>query len=96
MKEPDIHVVASLFTQHSNTEQAHVRLSRQEVRSATHSIPEIRFEDHDLTSFSGLVILQALSNGLQLRKLLQDCVRHLSNSASYAASTMLLPQISPT
>lgn len=67
-----------------------MRLSRQEVRSATHALPEIRFEDHDLTSFSGLVILQALSNGLQLRKMLQDCVRHLSSSASYGASTMLL------
>lgn len=90
MKEPDFRVVASLFIQHSNTEQAQVRLSRQDVRSATHIIPEIRFEDQELTSFSGLVILQALSNGLQLRKMLQDCVRHLSNSASYAASTMLL------
>ena len=49
-----------------------MRVSRQEVRSSTHGLPEIRFEDHDLTSFSGLVILQALSNGLQLRKLLQD------------------------
>jgi hypothetical protein len=27
---------------------------------------------------------------MQLRKLLQDCVRHLSNSVSYGASTMLL------
>lgn len=67
-----------------------MRLSRKHVRSATHTIPEIRFEDQDLTSFSGLVILQALSNGLQLRKMLQGCVRHLSNSASYTASTMLL------
>ena len=67
-----------------------MKVSRQDVRSATHSLPEIRFEDQDLTSFSGLVILQALSNGMQLRKLLQDCVRHLSNSVSYRASTMLL------
>ncbi|MCB9870971.1 MAG: IS1380 family transposase [Planctomycetes bacterium] len=90
MKEPDIHVVASLLSQPINTKQAHVRLSREEVRSATHTLPEIRFEEHDLTSFSGLVILQALSNGLQLRKMLQDCVRHLSRSVSYGASTMLL------
>ena len=67
-----------------------MRLSRQAVRSSTHSVPEIRFEDQDLTSFSGLVILQALSNSMQLRKLLQNCVRHLSNSVSYGASTMLL------
>ena len=67
-----------------------MRLSRQRVRSSTHALPEIRFEDQDLTSFSGLVILQALSNGLQLRKMLQECVRHLSKSTSYGASTMLL------
>ena len=67
-----------------------MRLSRQQVRSATHALPEIRFEDHDLTSFSGLVILHALSNGLDLRRMLRECVRHLSSSAGYCASTMLL------
>ena len=67
-----------------------MRLSRQEVRRATHGLPEIRFEDHDLTSFSGLVILQALSNALQLRKRLRDCVRHLPGTMSYSASTLLL------
>lgn len=67
-----------------------MRLSRQQVRSATHVLPEIRFEDHDLTSFSGLVILQALSNNLGLRKMLRECVRHLSSSVGYCASSMLL------
>jgi hypothetical protein len=67
-----------------------MRVSRQEVRSATHSLPKIRFEDHDLTSFSGLVILQALSNALQLRKRLRECVRHLQGPTSYGASTLLL------
>jgi hypothetical protein len=67
-----------------------MRLSRQQVRSATHVLPEIRFEDHDLTSFSGLVILHALSNGLELRKMLRECVRHLSSKAGYCASSMLL------
>ena len=67
-----------------------MRLSRRVVRSSTHGLPEIRFEDHELTSFSGLVVLQAMANALQLRRLLQDCVRHLSSSVSYGASTMLL------
>ncbi|MBK8974887.1 MAG: transposase [Planctomycetes bacterium] len=67
-----------------------MRLSRQEVRKSSVGIPEIRFEDQYLTSFSGLVILQALVNGMGLRARLQECVRHLSKSASYSASTFLL------
>ncbi|MBK8975063.1 MAG: IS1380 family transposase [Planctomycetes bacterium] len=67
-----------------------MRLSRQEVRKSSVGIPEIRFEDQSLTSFSGLVILQALVNGMGLRARLQECVRHLSKSASYSASTFLM------
>ena len=67
-----------------------MRFSRKTVQSATHAIPKIQFEDQDMTSFSGLAILLAMSNGLGLRRLLQDCTRHLSSSGAYCASKVLL------
>lgn len=44
-----------------------MRLSRPQVVAPVHAIPELRFEDQRLTSFSGLVIFQALFQRLQLK-----------------------------
>jgi hypothetical protein len=90
VKEPGIRSVGAFEHRTPTTEQAQLRLSQQDVRSSSRSIPQIRFEDQDLTSYSGLVILQAVVNGLQLRRKLSECVRHLSTSASYGTATMLL------
>ena len=45
-----------------------MRLSRPQVSAAVHAIPELRFEDQRLTSFSGLVIFQALFQRLRLKE----------------------------
>jgi Transposase DDE domain group 1 len=45
-----------------------VRLSRPQVVAPVHAIPELRFEDQRLTSFSGLVIFQALLQRLRLKE----------------------------
>jgi Transposase DDE domain group 1 len=45
-----------------------VRLSRPQVVAPVHAIPELRFEDQRLTSFSGLVIFQALFQRLRLKE----------------------------
>ena len=47
-------------TSNDTTSRAQMRVSRKAVTSATHAIPEIHFEEQELTSFGGLVMLQAL------------------------------------
>lgn len=45
-----------------------MRLSRPQVVAPVHAVPELRFEDQRLTSFSGLVIFQALFQRLRLKE----------------------------
>lgn len=67
-----------------------MRVSRKDTTSATHAIPEIRFEEQELTSFGGLVMLQALLQQMDIRSRLRDAVRHLPSSGGYCASRIVL------
>lgn len=67
-----------------------MRLSRNQVTSATHAVPEIRFEEQDLTSSGGLVVLQALFGRLDIRGRLRAAVRHLPSSGGYCSSRIVL------
>lgn len=70
-----------------------MRVSRKDVTSATHATPEVRFEEQELTSFGGLVMLQALLRETQLRSRLRSAVRHLAPSGGYCASRIALLMI---
>jgi len=67
-----------------------MRVSRKDVTSATHAVPEIRFEEQELTSFGGLVMLQALLRTIDLRARLRATVQHMQSSSGYCASRILL------
>lgn len=67
-----------------------MRVSRKDVTSATRAIPEICFEDQELTSFGGLVMLQALMQDLDIRSRLRATTRHLSSTGGYCASRIVL------
>jgi hypothetical protein len=67
-----------------------MRLSREQVTSATHAVPEIRFEEQELTSFGGLLVFQSLFKEIDLRSRLRAAVRHLPSSGGYCASRILL------
>lgn len=67
-----------------------MKLSKTDVRCSTSSIPELRFEEQALTSFSGLVILQKLFQQLGLKDRLRSCVRHLEAATSYHPATILM------
>ena len=64
--------------------------SKHSTRAPKRSIPELRFEDQSLTSFSGLVLFQRFFDVIKLRNRLRGCVRHLESSASYDPGTLLL------
>ena len=55
-----------------------MKCSKASVHRKTHRIPEIRFEDQRLTSFSGLILFQSLFSRLGLREQLTACFRHIN------------------
>ncbi len=57
-----------------------MKCSRAEIHAKFHKIPGIRFEDQKLTSFSGLLIFQALFNRLGLKERLRKCFDHMKVS----------------
>jgi len=77
-------------TTNETTRRTRMRVSRKDVTSATHAVPEVRFEEQELTSFGGLVMLQALLHETGLRARLRSAVRHLSSSTGYCASRIVM------
>jgi hypothetical protein len=60
-----------------------MKLSRNQVQSKTHAIPELRFEDQKLTSFAGLFVFQLLFQRLDLKSRLRKCFQHLRSNRAY-------------
>lgn len=54
-----------------------MKYSRKEIFSRQYKIPEIRFEDQRLTSYSGLIIFQPLFLSLKMKEAFQKCFQHL-------------------
>ncbi len=67
-----------------------MKCSRAAVHRKTHSIPDLRFEDQRLTSFSGLVLYQALFSRLGLKTKLSGCFRHLEGSPIFGHGVVVL------
>lgn len=49
-----------------------MKSSRAEIHSRVHRVPELRFDEHRMTSFSGLVLFQLLFKRLGLKARLRD------------------------
>ena len=64
--------------------------SKAEVHCKTHGLPALRFEDSQLTSFSGLILLQALFARLELKERLRRCFSHLPVSPIFGHATLVL------
>src|SRR5512136_2450750 len=60
--------------------------------SRAYKIPDLKFEDQNLTSFAGLIIFQPLMLGLEIKNRLFHCFRHLKASRifGYHIITLLL------
>jgi hypothetical protein len=67
-----------------------VKYSKAQIHTRVYRLPELRFEDQRLTSFSGLVLLQALFQKLRLRDRLQRCLSHLSKGAVVGLPTITM------
>ena len=67
-----------------------MKYSKSEVHRQTHSLPALRFEDGQLTSFSGLILVQALFARLGLKDRLRGCFSHLTISPIFGHATLVL------
>ena len=64
--------------------------SRSAIHRKTHLLPTLRFEDQQLTSFSGLVIFQRLFKHLRLKNRVRDCFRHLGVSPIFGHASIVV------
>ena len=60
-----------------------MKLSKASVRGSARSIPQLRFEDQQLTSFAGIVVFQKLFQRLELSTRLRRCFDHLPKGGAY-------------
>lgn len=67
-----------------------MKRSRAEVRGKARDPMGLRFEDQDLTSFSGLVIFQGLFARLKLKERLWRCFRHRGGRSIYGEHMIVL------
>lgn len=51
--------------------------SKAQIRAKFHCLPELRFEEQQLTPFSGLVLVQALLERLDWKRRIERCFAHL-------------------
>jgi hypothetical protein len=64
--------------------------SRNSVERKAHAIPRIRFEQQQLTSFAGLVLLPPFLAAIGFRTGLQRCFRHIRAGKVYGRATVFL------
>jgi len=64
-----------------------MKYSKSDIQSKTHSLPELKFENQALTSFSGLVIFQKFFAAMHLKQRLQGCFTHLNDGKIYNWTT---------
>lgn len=67
--------------------------SRKSVESKVHAIPRLRFEQQQLTSFAGLVLVQPFFVGLDLKNRIAQCFRHVRTGKIFSRATLFLQLI---
>ena len=63
---------------------------KAQIQAKCHKIPTIRFEDQRLTSFSGLLIFQALFMRMNMKQRLKKCFSHLKISPIFGRHLVVL------
>jgi hypothetical protein len=67
-----------------------MKYSRSEVRSKVHILPELKFENENLTSFAGLVIFQKFFAAIGFKARLSGCFRHLRVGKVFDRATVFM------
>lgn len=68
-----------------------MKSSKTEIHARFHKIPRLKFsEDRRLTSYSGLVVFQALFNAMRLRSRIRACFRHLEETRIFGRASVIV------
>jgi Transposase DDE domain group 1 len=67
-----------------------MKLSREQVRCKSSTVPVLHFEDQHLTSYAGLFLFQLLFARLGLRERLRACFRHWPSGRAYDPAGIVL------
>jgi hypothetical protein len=67
-----------------------MKYSRSHVHRKLHKLPTLRFEAQTLTSFAGLVLVQALFSQLRLKERLATCFAHLPGAPIFGPHVVVL------
>ena len=67
-----------------------MKSSKAQIQAKFHKIPTIRFEDQQLTSFSGLLIFQLLFKHIDLKNRLKKCFAHLKKSPIFGRHLVVM------
>jgi hypothetical protein len=67
-----------------------VKSSKAQIHSKFHKIPELQFEEQQLTSFSGIIIFQLLFKRLYLKSRLKKCFSHLKSSSIFGHNLIVM------
>ena len=67
-----------------------MKYRKSQIQAKVHKIPVIRFEDQRLTSFSGLLIFQALFSRINLKRRLRKCFSHLRISPIFGRHLVVM------
>ncbi len=79
---------------HSNTRTfIATKYSKKSIQRKAHTVPRIRFERQQLTSFAGLVLLQPFLAAIALKASLAHCSRHTRAGEVYGRATVFLQHI---
>jgi hypothetical protein len=66
-----------------------VKLAKGDIYSQVSSIPTLKFEEQQLTSFAGLIVFQKLFERCRLKERLHEACAHLLPRHYYSFSTIL-------
>jgi len=67
-----------------------VKSSKAQITAKFHKIPMLRFEDQQLSSFSGLLIFQLLFKRVDLKNRLKKCLPHLNVSPVFGRHLIVM------
>jgi hypothetical protein len=67
--------------------------SRADIIRKAHRIPKLRFENHSLTSFSGLVVFQQFFAMIGIKAQLRRCFQHLAGGKVFGRATLFVQLI---
>lgn len=67
-----------------------MKSSRSDIYRKTHALPALRFEDQQLTSFSGLIVFQKLFEYMAIKERLRTCFRHQRIASIYGHASIVL------